>query len=303
MRMNDSEKARIENVVRTAAMMAAKGVPLDEAFLGKLATEASDPRLSDAQRMAMATAETEQHVGIGRPVNLLSATPRELAAQAAAGNIQIGRFVNGQLVAGVADSDQGGRSGSSGNRFGEISKAAIEARDIALSHGMAWAADNRELLKMGPAAMQALADVHLRQDSYQRFKDAGLSNKTIVSGARWAKRNDVDYNEFSQSFSQNQNALGPTDRRVHKLAVDGLLNSSSTSQEAAAGSYNRVMDQLKTKRPEMKDSLQREQDLVNKQHKKEHTVVKKADASNVKANNKEAEQTKAKSKALAALDM
>jgi hypothetical protein len=80
----EEDKTRAENSVRAAAIAAARGVPLSEAFLSKIVAETSDPSLSAADRMLRASNMAEQYVTSPKALNIISATPQEIAAQTAA---------------------------------------------------------------------------------------------------------------------------------------------------------------------------------------------------------------------------
>jgi hypothetical protein len=88
------DKVRAENSVRAAAIAAARGVPLSEAFLSKIVTETSDPSLSTADRMLRASSMAEQYVTSPKALNMISATPQEIAAQTAAIGL-VGSRING----------------------------------------------------------------------------------------------------------------------------------------------------------------------------------------------------------------
>jgi hypothetical protein len=80
----EADKVTAENAVRAAAIAAARGAPLSEAFLSKIVAETSDPSLSMADRMLRASSMAEQYVTSPKALNTISATPQEIAAQTAA---------------------------------------------------------------------------------------------------------------------------------------------------------------------------------------------------------------------------
>jgi hypothetical protein len=257
MSMNDNEKARIENMVRTTAIVAAKGAPLDDAFLSKLAAEASDPKLSDADRLAMAKSQAEQHVGVARPLNLLSATPRELAAREMAGSFLPGRFVNGQVLPRTGEGDAGGRSGSSGNRFAEIDKTIMQAREMAMTHNMPWVANNPDLLRLGPSAVKALADVHLREETYRRLtKEADFKAKDVVTLSKYAKEKKVDANELGGAVADVNKDLTKTERERHNKALLEFMGAKPEDAKAARAKLDKVHEDISHAHPERKPKLE-----------------------------------------------
>jgi hypothetical protein len=103
------DRVAAENAVRSAAISAARGAPLSEAFLSKIVAETSDPSLSIADRVLRASSMAEQYVTSPKAVNTISATPQEIAAQSAAM-----RFASSRL-AGTPSQFADGRGSSKGN--------------------------------------------------------------------------------------------------------------------------------------------------------------------------------------------
>jgi hypothetical protein len=233
-------------------------------------------------------------------INWSAATPQQMKAYLTAHGLDPAAYKRMMgMRGGGADKDgDSARSSSSGNRFAEIDKALIQARDVALAHNMPWVANNPELLRLGPAAVQALADVHLKQESYQRFKDGGLSPTTIVAGAKWAKRTGKDINEASEAFSHTQSQLTPEQQKFNSQAVAEYFKSVAKASpgqagqpavEAAGKVFNGKMDRLKKENPNAVPAVENQQKALGTQLKKEHKAEKKADAATVKAGAKEAE--------------
>ncbi len=133
-----------------------------------------------------------------------------------------------------------------------FTQTQIQARDLAIKSGLSWAANNPDLLRLGPSAIQALADVHLQKESYERFKQGGLTDKGIVHGARWAKRNGIDFNQYSRTYESTQTLLAPADQQANSQAVErffkvmGEENAPTPAQEEAAKTeFNQSMEQIK----------------------------------------------------------
>ncbi|WP_375415454.1 hypothetical protein [uncultured Bradyrhizobium sp.] len=80
--MAHDDPARIEASIRSAALAAARGVPIGEAFLSKIVAETSQPGLSLAERVTRATVMAEQYAASPKPLNVHSATPQDIATQA-----------------------------------------------------------------------------------------------------------------------------------------------------------------------------------------------------------------------------
>lgn len=103
------DKVRAESAVRAAALAAAKGAPLSEAFLSKIVAETSDPSLTVADRVLRASTLAEQYVTSPKAINTLSATPQEIAAQVAAMN-----FASSRIAGSASQLGDGGRASGKG---------------------------------------------------------------------------------------------------------------------------------------------------------------------------------------------
>lgn len=127
-----------------------------------------------------------------------------------------------------------------------------EAFKLANELGLGWAANNPDLLRLGPTAIRALADVNLQKESYDRFHRGGLGARDIVEGARWSKRNNVDMNEASRAYESTHQRLDETGKKEHSNAVRELFNShrgTPAEQEQAKRNFNERMEGLKKSNP------------------------------------------------------
>lgn len=142
-------------------------------------------------------------------------------------------------------------------------------RESVIKAGMSWLANDKEFLKLGPGAVQALADVHLGQESYQNFKKVGLNAKTIVAGARYAKRHGVDYNEASRAIKNTNDGLSEEDKELHRWAVQRLFNAKPGEEKAASKDYDRTMEKLEKRSPKLRQRCQHERKVLKQLHKDE----------------------------------
>lgn len=193
-----------------------------------------------------------------------------------------------------------------------LTPTQLQARDIAIKSGLGWAADNRELLSLGPSAMQALADVHLHKDSYERFRNGGLTAKTVVEGARYAKKLGIDLNQASRDYEATHNQLNEADKREHNHAVDGLYrshNAPQAEQERAKKEFNEKMDGLKKRNPNAAPQIEQEKKTLKTAQQQEQAATTTANNKDAKANTAttqaqqaQAQKNTTKSKLLSSLD-
>ena len=111
------------------------------------------------------------------------------ASMADAATLPFGRRSEGadRAASGARFSDIGGSSMSS-----ELARTMEVARHEAVRLGIPWAANQPDLLKLGPAAVRAVAEVNLKQHSYQRLRgDAHFAAKDVVTFAHYAKSKGI----------------------------------------------------------------------------------------------------------------
>lgn len=117
-----------------------------------------------------------------------------------------------------------------GGTTAEQARIIEEARGVAIRAGIAWAANQPELLKLGPAAVQILADVHLKEQSYKRLtQEAHFAAKDVVTLADYAKEKGIkDANALANSTT-NFVLLGDTPQRQQELknAVTGYMKAAT----------------------------------------------------------------------------
>jgi hypothetical protein len=134
----EEDRVQTENAVRAAAKSAARGAPLSEVFLAKIVAETSDSSLSIADRIQRAAAMAEQYVTSPKAINMISATPQEIAAQAAAMNFASSR------ITGPASQlrDNSGRSSGGGGyqALGNSDPRGLQAVTSANFAGTSFAA-------------------------------------------------------------------------------------------------------------------------------------------------------------------
>jgi hypothetical protein len=166
---------------------------------------------------------------------------------AAQGNLV---FVNGQWVS--AESSGGARAGGSEARRsyselpGEWTTAKLQG--LAEKLGVGWAANNPELLRLGPAAIQALADVHLKQENYQRLTgEFGLTSKETVETAKYAKKAGVDLNAATEQAAEVRHQLPADQQKTFTDSIRGFM--PHIGEQKAQEKFNGEMESIKRKSP------------------------------------------------------
>jgi len=253
-------------IIREAARQVASGKPLDEQELDNIvakiprlsANEVRSGQLTSANLATVAGIVQSTASGV-KPINFSAATPAQiqayLALQKLSGHGQHGS--NGQRMGtgGASEGDSSARfdkMGSDGSGSYWSTRAGMEeTRSLAIAMGLLWAADNQALLRLGPGAIQALADVHLRQESYEHLtKDVEFKAKDVVTLAKFAKEKKVDANELSSAFSDVGKGLSrgeKVDLRNNTVPYMAHPDDPTAQQKA-----NEHFDNLQKKHPNEK---------------------------------------------------
>jgi len=165
----EEDKVKAERAVRAAAVAAARGAPLSEAFLSKILAETSDPSLSIADRVQRAESMVEQYVTSPKALNDISATPQEIAAQAAAMKFASSRIAGPPAQLG----DNSGRGPSKGGyqALGNSDPRGLQSVTSANFAGTSFAA----------------AGLDFGMVSYLRSQDRSFTAQNVLNAANDAK--------------------------------------------------------------------------------------------------------------------
>jgi hypothetical protein len=149
-------------------------------------------------------------------------------------------------------------------------KGQAQMRAFAIEKGVAWAAGRPDLLRLGPAALQVLAEVHLREESYRRLTtDAGFHAKDVVTLAEFAKKRGIDANDLSKTIADSAKALTGDDRQRQeelRKAVTGYMEKSN--DQAAKDQLDKVLKQYEND-PSKKEHVAKIREKLTAQRGKE----------------------------------
>jgi hypothetical protein len=165
----EEDKVKAENAVRVAAVAAARGAPLSKAILSKIVAETSDPSLSMADRVQRAATMAEQYVTSPKTINTISATPQEIAAQAAAMNFASSR------IAGTA-SQRGDNSARTSSRSGYQALGNSDPRGLQAVTSASFAGSS-----FAPAGLD------FGMVSYLRSQDRTFTAQNVLNAANDTK--------------------------------------------------------------------------------------------------------------------
>jgi hypothetical protein len=234
--------------IRVAALEAAKAVPgasLGEGELSTVIDQAqasplgSDERVTKAAGLATTIAKAQSE----RPLNYLSATPQQVERERAVLGLPSLSATHTQGRFSAAEPDGEGRS--SGARYDGMNGAGLtqiqmQTRDYAIKQGVFWAADNKDILKLGPAAIDVLARTGLRKDVYTGLtKEAGLSAKGAIGIADMLDKDGKDANAAGNELKKSLLAINDPKYTAAVAKLGELqLKPGATEQEKATAVEN-----------------------------------------------------------------
>lgn len=154
---------------------------------------------------------------------LISATANDPAAGAENGGTYAARMLRLDIERAerAASSNRyEGMSGSDRLSQGDLQNMAA-ARSLARELGMPWAANNPDLLRLGPSAIRTLHDAGVQRQTFERMTSerVGIRAETAVGMAAWAKRQNLtpaETNRIMNSTSDLHESLSagrPADER------------------------------------------------------------------------------------------
>jgi hypothetical protein len=168
----------------------------------------------------------------------------------------------------VSERGGGERAGASSARFDEMGTASgtgtywstpmglSDMRALALSQGLGWAANVPDLLRLGPTAIQALADVKLKQESYEHLtKKFELTPKETVQTAIEAKKRGVDLNGLAETADKIDQYLPPEQRPEFRRGVREFLPRMNDAE--AQKSFNAKIDRWKQNNPHLAPEMEK----------------------------------------------
>lgn len=169
---------------------------------------------------------------------------------------------------GGGDGEGSGEKLASGARFDGVNAGSgaaywgspaglAQMRELAVKSGVGWMASNEGLLKLGPEAVKAVAQAHLKEGGYKILKgDLHMNDKEVVAGARYAVRNKVNLDEIAHASKQAIDGLPRDDGRLVATGVKGLLTSQPGAEEARRKTeFNQMIDQVIERNPTRRKEL------------------------------------------------
>ena len=155
----------------------------------------------------------------------------------------------------------GGRSGARYDGMaaanGDWGSPAGQAfmRQLAIDKGIGWAANNPDLLRLGPTAIQALADVKLSQQSYEHLtKKFELTPRETVQSAVEAKKRGVDLNGVAETADKIDQRLPPEQQPEFRRGQREFF--PKMNDPGAQRTFNGRIDRWKQKNPHLAPEME-----------------------------------------------
>lgn len=247
------DKTKNEAAVRAAATAAARGVPLGEAVLSNIVARTSDAGLSDTERTSRAASLAEQHVASDRPLNLLSASPNELAAQ--------------QQAAMQFSAQRGG------------AWPLMHGRDGGRSSDRATSADYS---KIGTGAVSDAV--------YKALESDGLTRRQIDGAAMSARTMGWNDRDSIKHLAHAGKEFGSLAERYHQAQKDGdtarataIMRQMQEQRDAATGKKKEGMSAIIGKFEKLNASSSRSESTLTAQDQAKRAEAAPQDAAAAKA--------------------
>jgi hypothetical protein len=187
---------------------------------------------------------------------------------------------------GDRNTGRGSDTGATSARFDGMSgmDAATFARmrEVAIKHGLHWAADRPDILRMGEEAIRLFARVGLSRDSFDSLREAGFDRRQMMNMARFAQRTGLDVNEVAKTQSDSIRIFGvdsagnvdEAERRRWRDMIDAN-NADPTNAEAR----DRLREELERRR-RREGATQAEKDQADRHLELMQQVDQKLNAAN-----------------------
>ncbi|MCP3439817.1 hypothetical protein [Bradyrhizobium sp. CCGUVB14] len=114
-----------------------------------------------------------------------------------------------------------------------------DAFNMADKLGLDWAKNNPDLLRLGPSAIKALADVNFKAESFNKLKEVEFAAGDVVTLARFAKKTNRDANDLADHVAHGNKSLatdetGKVNTQVLKNLRDAEMNYMANPESPAA---------------------------------------------------------------------
>lgn len=188
-------------------------VDVKKLFVGKSPTQlGSDPAFRSLVTTHLSTAtpidQAAERRAIAERANVTSA---DFAAATRgqdrhAANGRFSAIITGDIVERGREALPDGQA-ANGNLTFEQARNMAAARAMASELGMPWAANNPELLKLGPAAIKTLHEAGVQRERFERMTGdkVGFRASTAVAIAAFAKRHNLTPEETNQLYDKISN--------------------------------------------------------------------------------------------------
>jgi hypothetical protein len=238
------ERVEKEHAIRAAATVAAKsqGLPLAPGALDFIVAS-SDLRQDTRALETRAASIANYVVNDVKAPNFSGATREQVATYLASIGRQFGDYRKMASIAGGGGHDDGGgEAPASSARYGPAfwgsPKGQEQMAAYARDRGVGWLANNPEVLRLGPAAIETFAKAQLTGEEgkkrYDGLRSVGFSARDAFNAAKWAADNGKDGKEVFKSTEDSVRMFGGNDPAEQKRWRDLFNNFYAKPEDAEA---------------------------------------------------------------------
>jgi hypothetical protein len=185
---------------------------------------------------------------------------------------------------------------------GHFTAEMRSAQTLAHSLGMPWAANNQDLLRLGPQAIHTLHQAQVREEVFRRAREAGVSASTAVRIADRARRSGRDANEDIKKITEAFDAAaagrpGSEGARIRR-EMDGELAryyadvdraSRENNPQLRAEAQRRLEEQWRGRAaggtPEAREKIERGLEVIRSHTERDVANNARAEVANVRTGN------------------
>jgi hypothetical protein len=162
------------------------------------------------------------------------------------------------------------RSGDNSARYDQVGDTASRGdwsspsgqtymRGYAIQHGLPWAANNADLLRLGPTAIDSIAQAHLRSEIYSGLNQtAGFTAKNVVTMTDYANRTATDANKLGKAITDANDGLSPEEKKLHNGALLKFMDAKDApDREPASTKLHDAQKKLEETHPEKAETFKK----------------------------------------------
>ena len=288
-----------ERIAREAIHAVARRGRIDDGDIQHILSQTVDQRgLSVTDIMVRAASLAEQYTG-RVPFNWSAANRDQIARYLATLGLEPG------WRRAMRDAERANRTSSERTRDGDDdhtassfhhdetflrSPAGREMQAYAREHGLEWAANRADVLRLGREAIQLFARTQFRRESFDGLQEVGFTGQQIARLARFAERTGQDANEVARITRDSVRMFGGNDEAERRRWRDMLDAFHDNPHNAHQDLDEKLHRMERTGTTEQQEQARRQRELVERARQTEADAAARAERDAAERARQEAER-------------